>query len=86
MYGLKQSNRMCYQHLSEYLVKEGYMDDPICPGVSRPDPKRSTRGNRRVPLSGSQFPGIQPKAGKASDILACLKKIGIQPNLPCILI
>ena len=24
--------------------------------VSRPDPERSTRGNRRVPLNGSQFP------------------------------
>ena len=24
--------------------------------VSRPDPERSTRGNRRVPLNKSQFP------------------------------
>ena len=24
--------------------------------VSRPDPEGSTRGNRRVPLNGSQFP------------------------------
>ena len=24
--------------------------------MSRPDPEKSTRGNRRMPLSGSQFP------------------------------
>ena len=41
--------------------------------VSRPDPERSTRGNRRVPLNGSQFPETQIKARKAFDILALFK-------------
>ena len=32
-------------------------------------------------LSGSQLPGIQPKAHKASGILARFKKTGTQPQL-----
>ncbi|CAL9025328.1 unnamed protein product [Prunus brigantina] len=31
LYGLKQSGRMWYNRLSEYLIKEGYINDPICP-------------------------------------------------------
>ena len=30
LYGLKQSGRMWYNHLSEYLLKEGYVNNPIC--------------------------------------------------------
>ena len=30
LYGLKQSERMWYNHLSEYLLKEGYQKNPIC--------------------------------------------------------
>ena len=33
LYGLKQSGRMWYHRLSEYLLKEGYKNDPICPCV-----------------------------------------------------
>ena len=33
LYGLKQSSRMWYKRLSEYLIKEGYKNDPICPYV-----------------------------------------------------
>ena len=33
LYGLKQSGRMWYQHLSEYLIKERYNNDPIYPCV-----------------------------------------------------
>ena len=33
LYGLKQSGRMWYNRLSEYLIKEGYINDPICPCV-----------------------------------------------------
>ena len=33
LYGLKQSDRMWYNRLSEYLVKEGYKNDPLCPCV-----------------------------------------------------
>ena len=33
LYGLKQSGRMWYNRLSEILVKEGYVNDPICPCV-----------------------------------------------------
>ena len=45
------------------------------PEMSRPDPERSTRGNRRVPLNGSQFPETQTKARKAFDILALFKSL-----------
>ena len=30
-YGLKQFGRMWYNRLSEYLLKEGYVNNPICP-------------------------------------------------------
>ena len=30
LYGLKQSRYMWYNHLSEYLLKEGYVNNPIC--------------------------------------------------------
>ena len=33
LYGLKQSGRMWYNRLSEYLSKEGYTNDAICPCV-----------------------------------------------------
>ena len=31
LYGLKQSGCMWYNRLSEYLLKEGYVNNPICP-------------------------------------------------------
>ena len=33
LYGLKQSKRMWSNRLSEYLLKEGYMNNPICPYI-----------------------------------------------------
>ena len=49
--------------------------------LSRPDPERSTHGNRRVPLNGSQFPETQTKARKAFDILALFKSLlGLENN------
>ena len=30
LYGLKQFDRMWYNRLSEFLLKEGYKNDPIC--------------------------------------------------------
>nr|CAN71103.1 hypothetical protein VITISV_000038 [Vitis vinifera] len=33
MYGLKQSGRMWCNCLSEYLLKEGYVNNPICPCI-----------------------------------------------------
>ena len=33
LYGLKQSGRMWYNRLSEYLLKEGYKNNPICPCI-----------------------------------------------------
>ena len=33
LYGLKQSGRMWYNHLSKYLLKEGFKNDSICPYV-----------------------------------------------------
>ena len=33
LYGLKQSSRMWYNRLSQYLFKEGYMNNLICPCV-----------------------------------------------------
>ena len=41
--------------------------------MSRPDPKRSTRGNCRVFLSGSRFPKLHPRTRKAYDILTRLE-------------
>ena len=31
LYGLKQSGRMWYNRLSEYFLKEGFENNPICP-------------------------------------------------------
>ena len=33
LYGLKQSGSMWYNFLSEYLLKEGYPKNPICPCI-----------------------------------------------------
>ena len=33
LYRLKQSGRMWYNRLSEYLLKEGYENNPICPCI-----------------------------------------------------
>ena len=33
LYGLKQSKRIWYNRLSEYLLKEGYANNPICPCI-----------------------------------------------------
>ena len=33
LYGLKQSGRMWYNHLSEHLIKDEYINNPICPCV-----------------------------------------------------
>ena len=33
LYGLKQSGRMWYNRFSEYLLKKGYVNNPICPCV-----------------------------------------------------
>ena len=33
MYGLKQSERMWYNRFSEYLLKEGYANNPTCPCI-----------------------------------------------------
>ena len=33
LYGLKQSRRMWYNRLSEYLLKEGHANNPICPCI-----------------------------------------------------
>ena len=33
MYRLKKSERMWYNRLSEYLLKEGYANNPICPCI-----------------------------------------------------
>ena len=43
-------------------------------------PRRSTRGNHRVPLSEFQIPEIQPKAHKAYDNLA-RRNTKTQPDL-----
>ena len=33
LYGLKQSGCTWYKRLSEYLLKEGYKNDPFCPCI-----------------------------------------------------
>ena len=49
--------------------------------MSHPDPKRSTRGNRRVPLSGTQFPELHSRARKANDIELILHLINYPKDL-----
>ena len=49
--------------------------------VSHPDPKKSTHGNHRIPLSGFQFFETQSKACKAFDILTRLKKTTHYPPI-----
>ena len=33
LYGLKQYGRIWYNRFSEYLIKDGYINNPICPCV-----------------------------------------------------
>lgn len=33
LYGLKQSGRMWYNRLNQYLLKKGYKNDPVCPCI-----------------------------------------------------
>ena len=33
LYGLKQSGHMWYNRLSDYLIKQGYINDVICPCI-----------------------------------------------------
>ena len=33
LYGLNQSRHVWYNRLSEYLLKQGYKNDPICPCI-----------------------------------------------------
>ena len=33
IYGLKQADRMWYQHLSQYLISHGFKNDDICPSM-----------------------------------------------------
>ncbi|KAM1569796.1 hypothetical protein ACFX10_034874 [Malus domestica] len=47
LYGLKQSGRMWYNRLSEYLIKEGYANNVICPCVFI---KKSNTGFAKVAL------------------------------------
>ena len=39
LYGLKQSGHMWYNQFSEYLLKEGYENNPICPYIFIKKPK-----------------------------------------------
>ena len=47
LYGLKQSGRMWYNRLSQYLLKEGYVNNPICPCVFT---KKTTIGFAIIPI------------------------------------
>ena len=33
LYDLNQSGRMWYNHLGEYLIKQGYINDVVCPCI-----------------------------------------------------
>jgi hypothetical protein len=41
-YGLKQSGRMWYNRLSEYLMRKGYTNNDDCPCSSSKDPKQGS--------------------------------------------
>ena len=49
--------------------------------VSRPDPGRSTRGNRRVPWNGSQFPRLHSRTRKAYGSPFGIKSLPIRNKL-----
>ena len=70
LYGLKQSGRMWYNRLSEYLLKKGYKNDPICPCIL-------------IKGSGSEFViiavyfndlNIIDTRKKLLEVVQCLKK------------
>nr|KYP58720.1 Retrovirus-related Pol polyprotein from transposon TNT 1-94 [Cajanus cajan] len=70
LYGLKQSGRMWYNRLSEYLLQEGYKNDPICPCIFI---KRSENGFAIIVVyvDDINIIGTPEELSKAID---CLKK------------
>ncbi|TQD87623.1 hypothetical protein C1H46_026822 [Malus baccata] len=49
LYGLKQSEQMWYNRLSDYLIKEGYANNVICPcQCSKTRARRRLGAGRRV--------------------------------------
>nr|KYP55492.1 Retrovirus-related Pol polyprotein from transposon TNT 1-94 [Cajanus cajan] len=70
LYGLKQSGRMWYNRLSEYLLQEGYKNDPICPCIFI---KRSQNGFAIIVVyvDDINIIGTLEELSKAID---CLKK------------
>ena len=44
LYGLKQSECMWYNRLSEYFLKEGFENNPICPCVFNQKKKKLESG------------------------------------------
>ena len=66
-------NMICVSTPTQVLLL-GHMALPESsrPALLRPDPKRSTRGNRCVPLCGTQFPKLHSRTHKAYDILSLI--------------
>ena len=70
LYGLKQSGRMWYNRLSDYLIKEGYKNDLTCPCIFM---KKSAKEFVIIAVYVDDLniigtPGELPKA------VSCLKK------------
>ena len=61
------------KHIKEIYFYRGIIYVHLQRYLSRPDPERSTRDNRRVPLSGSRFPRLHPRTCNAYDILTRLE-------------
>ena len=73
LYGLKQSGRMWYNRLSEYLVKEGYKNDPIRPCIFIK--KFHSKGFVIMSVYVDDL-NIVGTSGEISQTVECLKNLG----------
>ena len=70
LYGLKQSGRMWYNRLREYLIKEGYKNNSICPCIFI---RRSVSDFVIIAVYVDDFNLIGTSQGLA-EAMDCLKK------------
>ncbi|KAG7568080.1 GAG-pre-integrase domain [Arabidopsis thaliana x Arabidopsis arenosa] len=70
LYGLKQSGRMWYNRLSEYLIREGYKNDPISPCIFIK--KYSNKGFVIIAVYVDDL-NILGTSGEISQTVDCLK-------------
>ena len=79
LYGLKQLGQMGYKHLSEYLLKEGYKNDLICPCIFKKK-KKSKNGFAIIVLYVDDI-NIIRTVEELPKAINCLKKVFEMKNL-----